>query len=226
MYSSESVRRAATAGLALMAVFPVTVAILNLVQRGHYNPATDAISLLALGRGGLALNVAFITGGAVSFIMAWVLRRTVADAVAGPLLVAFFGCTSVVSGLVDTNPDNAPNTAASNVHQLAGILGFLAVIAAMFVFARRFRKDPVWRDFARPTLLWAIAAAVTFLCVPAAPASLFGVAQYAHVATWMSWGLVTMVRARSLAATHAPAGQELRHPELSQEATLNTVGDA
>ncbi len=120
MYSSESVRRAATAGLALMAVFPVTVVILNLVQRGHYNPATDAISLLALGRGGLALNVAFITGGAVSFIMAWVLRRTVANAVAGPLLVAFFGCTSVVSGLVDTNPDNAPNTAASNVHQLAG----------------------------------------------------------------------------------------------------------
>ena len=72
MYPSESVRRAATAGVALMAVFPVTVVILNLVQLGHYHPAADAISLLALGRGGLALNVAFITGGAVSFIMAWV----------------------------------------------------------------------------------------------------------------------------------------------------------
>ena len=81
MYPSESVRRAATAGVALMAVFPVTVVILNLVQLGRYNPAADAISLLALGRGGLALNVAFITGGAVSFIMAWVLRRTVTNAV-------------------------------------------------------------------------------------------------------------------------------------------------
>jgi small-conductance mechanosensitive channel len=106
------------------------------------------------------------------------------------------------------------------------VLGFLAVIAAMFVFARRFRKDPAWRDYARPTLLWAIAAAVTFLCVPAAPGSLFGAAQLAHVATWMSWMLVTMIRARWQAAPHAPAGQELRHPGLSQEATLNTIGDA
>jgi small-conductance mechanosensitive channel len=150
----------------------------------------------------------------------------VANAVAGPLLLGFFGCTSVVSGLVDTNAANAPATTASDVHQLAGVLGFLAAIAAMFVFARRFRKDPAWRDYARPTLLWAIAAAVTFLCVPAAPGSLFGVAQLAHVATGMSWAIVTLIRARSLSASHAPPGPELRHPGLSQEATLNTVGDA
>jgi hypothetical protein len=226
MYPSESVRRAATAALALMALFPATVIILNLIQLGHYNPAADAISLLALGRGGLALNVAFIVGSTATFLTAWVLRRTVANAVAGPLLLGFFGCTSVVSGLVDTNAANAPATTASDVHQLAGVLGFLAAIAAMFVFARRFRKDPAWRDYARPTLLWAIAAAVTFLCVPAAPGSLFGVAQLAHVATGMSWAIVTLIRARSLSASHAPAGPELRHPGLSQEATLNTVGDA
>jgi hypothetical protein len=46
---------------------------------GHYNPAADAISLLALGRGGLALNVAFIAGGTVTFMTAWVLRRTVTN---------------------------------------------------------------------------------------------------------------------------------------------------
>ncbi|HWG65712.1 MAG TPA: hypothetical protein VG253_28855 [Streptosporangiaceae bacterium] len=72
--------------------------------------------------------------------------------------------------------------------------------------------------------MWAIAAAVTFLCVPAAPASLFGVAQYAHVATWMSWGVVTMVRVRSLAPPQA--GQELLRSGLGQDATLNTIGDA
>ena len=52
----------------------------------------------------------------------------------------------------------------------------------MFVFARRFRSDPAWRAYARPTLLRAIAATVTFLAVPAAPGSLFAVAQYALVA--------------------------------------------
>ena len=200
MSTSESVRRVAGVAIALGALFPVTIVILNLVQLGHYNPAADAISLLALGRGGLALNMAFIVGGASSFLTAWVLRRTVAGAVAGPLLVGFFGCTSVVSGLVDTNADNAPATTASDVHQVAGVLGFLAVIAAMFVFARRFRSDPAWRAYARPTLLWAIAATVTFLAVPAAPGSLFGVAQYVHVATLMSWLFVTAIWARSVAA--------------------------
>jgi len=223
---SLSVRRAAEATVALAALLPVTIVILNLVQLGHYNPAADAISLLALGRGGIALNVAFIASGAASFLGAWVMRRTVARAVAGPLLLGFFGCTSVVSGLVDTNPDNAPATTASQVHQLAGILGFLAVIAAMFVFARRFRSDPAWRAYARPTLLWAIAATLTFLAVPAAPSSLFGVAQYAHVATLMSWLLVTTIRARSLTAPHVPAAHEFHYPGLDQDATLKTIGDA
>ena len=70
MSSSESIRRAATATIALAALFPVTVVTLNLVQLGHYNPAADAISLLALGRGGLALNVAFIVGGTANFLAA------------------------------------------------------------------------------------------------------------------------------------------------------------
>ncbi len=226
MSSSESVRRAAGAALALVALFPVTIVILNLVQLGHYNPAADAISLLALGRGGLALNVVFIVGGIANFLTAWVLRRTVAGAIAGPLLIGFFGCTSIVSGLVNTNAANAPATTASDVHQVAGVLGFLAGTVAMFVFARRFRSDPAWRDFARPTLLWAIVAAVTFLCVPAAPGSLFGVAQLANVATGMSWAIVTLIRARSLATAHTPAGPELRRSGLGQEATLNTIGDA
>ena len=51
--------------------------------------------------------------------------------------IRFLACAPLLcrycAGLVGTNPDNAPATAASEVHQLAGVLGFLAVIAAMFV---------------------------------------------------------------------------------------------
>jgi len=224
MSPSESVRRAAGAAVALMAVFPAAVVVLNLVQLGHYDPAADAISLLALGRGGLALNVAFILGGAAALTAAWVLHRSVTGAVAGPLLIGFFGCTSVVSGLVHTAPDNAPATTASNVHQLAGVLGFLAVIAAMFVFARRFRRDPAWRNYARPTLAWAIAAAVTFASIPFAPDALFGLAQRAHIATSISWLIVTMIRARSLAARQEPAGPP--PAAASQDASLNATADA
>lgn len=220
MSPSESVRRAAGAAVMLMAVFPATVIVLNLVQLGHYNPAADAISLLALGRGGLALNAAFILGGAA----AWVLRRSVAEAVACLLLIGFFGCTTVVSGLVDTAPDNAPATTASDVHQLAGVLGFLAITAAMFVFARRFRRDPAWRNHARPTLIWAVLAGVTFISIPFAPDALFGIAQRAHIATWMSWLIVTMIQARSLAARRRSA--DLSPTSADQGASLNAAADA
>lgn len=221
MFTSAPVRRAATAAAALAAVFPITVIALNLAQFGHYDPAADAVSLLALGRGGLALNVAFIAGGAATFTAAWVLRRSVTGAVAGPLLLAFFGCTSVISGLVNTTPDNAPATSASLIHQFAGILGFLAVIVAMFVFARRFAKDPAWDRHARPTLLWAIAAAVTFIAVPAAPPALFGVAQYTHIATWLSWMIATMIYARTLAARPTPASPGLT--PTGHDASLDSV---
>ena len=221
MSPSAPVRRAATAAAALMAIFPITVIALNLAQLGHYNPAADAISLLALGRGGLALNAAFIAGGAATFTAAWVLRHSVTGAVAGPVLLAFFGCTSVVSGLVNTTPDNAPVTTASLIHQFAGLVGFLAVIAAMFVFARRFAKDPAWRRYARPTLVWAIAAAVTLIAIPAVPPTLFGVAQYAHVATWMSWMIVTMLYARTLATAPAPGSP--RSTPTGHEASLNAA---
>jgi Protein of unknown function (DUF998) len=209
MFPSVPVRRAATAAAILAAIFPITVIALNLAQLGHYNPAADAVSLLALGRGGLALNMAFIAGGAATFTGAWVLRNSVTGAVAGPLLLTFFGCTSVISGLVNATPDNAPATTASLIHQLAGVLGFLAVIVAMFVFARRFAKDPAWHRHARPTLVWALAAAVTFVAVPAAPPALFGVAQYAHITTWLSWMIVTMIYARSLSARPAPSSPAL-----------------
>jgi Protein of unknown function (DUF998) len=208
--SQLAIHRAAGAALILAAVFPATVLALSLVQLRQHNPATDAISLPALARGGIALNVAFIAGGALMFTNAWVLHRSVRSAVAGPILLAAFGCTSTISGLVDTAPDNAPATAASQLHQLAGVLGFVCMTSAMYVFARRFRTDPAWHSFARPTLLWAIAATATLLGIfAAAPANLFGTAQALHIATWLSWTVATMRRVRRLTAPQpepAPIG--------------------
>jgi hypothetical protein len=108
-----------------------------------------------------------------------------------------FSCTRTI----DTAPDTAPATAASLVHQLAGVLGFVCVTSAMYVLARRFRADPAWRSFARPTLLWAVAPTATFLAIfAAAPANLFGTAQSLHIATWLTWTVATMRRVRRLTA--------------------------
>lgn len=215
MKSPATIHRAAGVALLLAAVFPATVLALSLVQLHQHNPVTDAISLLALGRGGIAMNFAFVAGGAVMFTSSWVLRSSVQSATAGPILLAVFGCTSVISGLVHTAPDNAPATAASQLHQLAGVLGFACVTSAMYVFARRFRTDPAWRSFARPTLLWAIAATVTFLGIfAAAPANLFGAAQTLHIATWLTWTVATMRRVRRLTAPQPVPVGAARQPAI------------
>ena len=96
--------------------------------------------------------------------------------------------------------------------------------AAMFVFARRFSKDPAWTNHARPTLAWAVVATVTFLSIPFAPDALFGVAQRAHIATWLSWLIVTMIRARSLAADRARA--IVVPTPAGQDTTLGATADA
>jgi hypothetical protein len=80
----------------------------------------------------------------------------------------------------------------------AGITFFLSMVAAMFVFAWRFRRDPSWRGLAGPTLLWAIAGAITFSLIPVLGDARFGLAQRLHIATWLSWLLVTSLRARRL----------------------------
>lgn len=200
-------RRVADITIVLLAIFPVTVTALNLIQLGHYDALSDAVSLLALSTGGAALNAAFFMLGIGIALVAWVLRQSVRKAVAGPALLTLAAVAAFASGVFHTNANGTPSTAESNIHMAAGITVFLAMIAAMYVFAWRFRRDPLWRSFATPTLFWALAGTVTFLLIPFAGDPRFGLAQRLHIATWLSWLLVTAIRTRR----RAPDTHRLPH---------------
>ncbi len=49
----------ARAALVLIAVFPLIVTVLHLVQAGGYHPLSQAVSELALGRAGWLMAIAF-----------------------------------------------------------------------------------------------------------------------------------------------------------------------
>jgi hypothetical membrane protein len=193
-----SPRRLADTAVVLLAVFPVTVTVLNLVQRQHYDVLRDAVSLLALGTGGAAMNAAFFGLGVGIGLMALVLRRSIGKGIAGPALLNIAALAAFTSGIFHTNANDAPSTTQSDIHMVAGITVFLSMVAAMFVFAWRFRHDPRWRRFAGLTLIWAVAGTVTFLLIPVAGDARFGLAQRLHIAVWLSWLLVTGLRARRL----------------------------
>jgi len=64
--------------------------------------------------------------------------------VLGPVLIATFGLLALVlNGVFPADPVGAPETAVGAAHYLSAGLGFIAVIAAMFVFPRRLQSDTV-----------------------------------------------------------------------------------
>jgi hypothetical protein len=69
----------------------------------------------------------------------------------------------------------------------------------MFVFARRFREDPVWRRYARPTRWWALAAVAAFIAIPFFGASGAGTGQRIFAAVLAAWLLETARRLRRCA---------------------------
>jgi hypothetical membrane protein len=216
---ARPVRYLADTAVVLLAVFPVTVLALNLIQRQHYDAMRDAVSLLALGTGGAAMNTAFFLLGLGIGLTALVLRRSIRTGLAGPALLTIAAVAAFTSGIFHTNADGAPSTTESDIHMVAGITVFLSMIAAMFVFAWRFRRDPRWHRFARPTLIWALAGTVTFLLIPVAGDPRFGLAQRLHIATWLSWLLVAGLRARHVTlSTQDPGQHPVQAPPAQQPA--------
>ena len=66
----------------------------------------------------------------------------------------------------------------------------------MFLASHRFRRDTGWRNFARPTLIWACVAVGAFLLVPALGDEYFGLAQRTFITTFVTWLLATAAYAR------------------------------
>ncbi|TMR14889.1 DUF998 domain-containing protein [Nonomuraea turkmeniaca] len=143
-------------------LFIVLVLIQDYTRPG-FDPRRQPLSLLSLGDLGWIQVANFVVTGALYVVSAVGMRRVLRHGRGrawGPLLIGAFGTGLVVVGLFRTSPgwgypQGAPTgvpTDAGLSHMLHGV-GFFVVlaslIAACFVFARRFATlgEPRWAAF-------------------------------------------------------------------------------
>jgi hypothetical protein len=179
------------------ALFLVGVAVLHVVERG-VNPARHMVSEYALGAYGWIQTFDFLAAGVGAVALGIALARTNREpGRVGPLLIAGFGVSSLVVAFVQADGDG-PITMHGSIHTLVSILGFAALVAGMFTFARRFRRDRSWLPMRTPTKVWAAASIGTFFLVPILGNSGQGVGQRIFIAVTFSWMLVAGARALTL----------------------------
>jgi hypothetical protein len=174
----------------VVGLFPAIVVLLTLVQLGDgYDSRRQAISELALGRAGWLMVLAFSALAAGTFMLAVLLRRTGGGVVA-PALLALAAPLSLVSAVFRTDLTGAAVTTHGEVHQVAGIVTFVLMLAAMAVSAVRLRHEPRWRPVVLPTLLLEFTGLLGFFLVPVLGDARFGLAQRVLIGSFITWMLV------------------------------------
>lgn len=178
------------------AVFPVIVFSLNLLQISDgYSTTRQAVSELALGRGGALMAVAFCSLGLGTLLLGAVIARTTEHARVPVALLTLAGVLSFVSAAFHTDLTGAHATTHGNIHNAAGIITFLAMLVTMAIESRRFRKEEAWRRIANPTVVLTGAGVVTFFLIPVLGAGHFGLSQRLFISTFVIWTLTASVHA-------------------------------
>jgi membrane protein YdbS with pleckstrin-like domain len=197
-----STRALATAALAGVITFVVIVVALHVIQHGRYHPLSEAVSELALGRGGWLMFVAFSALATGTLCVAVMLGR-MTDSKVAPALLALAGGLSYVSAVFHADGENARTTLHGEIHQTAGIITFVLIVAVMCTCWRTFRRDQSWQPLARPALACTVGALVAFFLTPTVGAAYFGLVQRLFLALCLSWLAVVAAYGRRLTADGA-----------------------
>jgi hypothetical protein len=148
----------------------IPIAFLIGETRDVYNHAAQGIS--ALSEAGAparwAQSANFITVGLLTIGQAVGLHRGIRHgkgSMAGPVLIGVFSLLALfTNGIFPADPVGAPETTAGTIHSLTAGLGFLAVIASMFILPRRLCEAADWRNLAGISR-WMGAAAVILMLI-------------------------------------------------------------
>lgn len=153
-------------GIAIAPLFYLVVIAQMLTRRG-FDITRHPLSLLALGDAGWIQVANFLVAGLLAIACAVGIRKAFAGAPGGTwgaLLIATYGIGMIVAGLspADPLPGFPPGVVSEIAPQLSGhaighgigfLIAFVSLIAACFVFARRFSKrgDRSWALYSTAT---------------------------------------------------------------------------
>jgi hypothetical membrane protein len=180
----------AHAVLTCVGLFPAVVVGLNVVQASDgYDAGRNAVSDLALGRGGVLMALAFCSLGLGTLLHAALLRRTNRRSRVRTSLLSAAGLLSFVSAAFHTDLSGSTTTTHGEIHNAAGITTFALMLTVMASSVWRFRGEPSWRGFAWPTAVLTLAGLTGFLLVPLLGEAHFGVSQRILIASFLAWML-------------------------------------
>ncbi|WP_036720096.1 DUF998 domain-containing protein [Paenibacillus harenae] len=154
-------------GGAVSAPLFFAVAIIQAFTRTGFDIRRHAISTLTLGDLGWIQSTGFIVTGCLSVLAAMGIRSLLQGGkggVWGPLLIGIYGIGMIAAGLFRPDPglsfppgapEGMPTSMSSSaaIHSLAFFTAFICLVAACFVFARRFaaQGDRSWKTYCLAT---------------------------------------------------------------------------
>lgn len=139
------------------------------------------------------MTSAFVALGIAELTLAYALWRATGARV-GPVLQVIGGLVDLTSAVFEADLLGAPSTTHGTIHDAIGAVGALLVIPTFLAYAWAFRRNPQWRSFAVPTLLWAVAAAVAFVLVIALGEQNQGTTERIYLAIYVSWLIAASIR--------------------------------
>jgi hypothetical protein len=171
-----------------------------------YNAVTDFVSELSRGDFGWLQIINFLLFAAALMIFAlgifWGVRRG-PGSVAGAALFAIMGAGFIVSGLAVTDAHTSTvQTPAGTLHNISALPEFAGLIAACFVFSRRFRGGMRAYSIASGVFVLVFFFATPLLGIP------FGiVGLLQRILIIGGWAWITVLALALLSET--PSGPEL-----------------
>lgn len=187
------------------------------ITRAGYSPLRHPVSSLALGPHGWIQSLSFVASGLLLLAFTWGLGRATSRTGStrwGPRLMGAAAVVLVVAGVFVTDPVSGypPGTPArptaltvrGTVHAACALLGFVILVAAMFVFARAFarRRERGWTVYSLASGVVTTAAfLLTLQAISQKPGWVELGGLFERVAFIVGLGWVTAIAWRSLRAS-------------------------
>jgi hypothetical protein len=213
--AAKKVTRALLAGGIVAGPIYILVGALQIAIRPGFDITRHDLSLLSNGHLGWIQIANFLLTGALTILGAAGMRRALTTGrgrLWGPLLVGLYGLGLIGAGLFVADPMNGfppgsttvANTMSGHslMHLVSGAVGFLGLIAACFVFARRLaaRGQRAWAVYSVATGVLFFAAFVGIASgSQQAGATLTIVTLGFYVAVVLGWAWVSAIAARLMA---------------------------
>lgn len=180
----------------------ISVVLLHALRTDYDPIGQNQIGDYATGSYGYLMSAAFIVWGVGIAALALGLWLAVTPRPrAGSIIVLIAGIAIIVAGIFPGEVDRPTSgsafaTTSGAIHDLSSLIFFLFMIIAMFVMARRFKKDATWRQVQRLSFWLGVASAVSLIVFVFGPipASVDALGEKVFVFWLLSWVMLTGFR--------------------------------